>query len=408
MKQKTVCVIGLGYIGLPTATFIANAGYKVFGTDIIEDVIEKINDCKSHIFEPGLETLVSKAVTSKNLQAYKTVQPADIYMICVPTPFKKDSDDFEPDMSYVFNAVDGIIPHLKDNDLIILESTSPVGTSEEIENYIINSGIKAGSFGIGYCPERVLPGKIIEEFISNDRIIGGNSEQVTVEIAEFYKSFTDCNLHYTNSKTAEMSKLAENSFRDVNIAFANELSMICDEEGIDIWELISLTNHHPRVNILQPGTGVGGHCISVDPWFIVAKNSSNAKLIKKARIVNNKKPKWVIRNILHNIDSFNLKNGKLPIVALYGLSFKPDIDDLRESPAIQVAKKLSSNKELELIYVEPNIKSLDLFKIDDFNEAIKKADLHIFLVAHSEFKEPSFVDKLNGLNVIDYCGVFQR
>jgi len=406
MKNKKVCVIGLGYIGLPTATFIANAGFSVAGVDINRDAISTINDGKIHIIEPGLEELVFKATSTKNLIAYDCVQPSDIYMICVPTPFKKDSDLIEPDMSHVFDAVDKIAIHLKSGDLIILESTSPVGTSEKIENYIIDKGFKRGSFGIGYCPERVLPGKIIEEFINNDRIIGGNNIETTSTICEFYKYFTDCNLHQTNSKTAEMSKLSENSFRDVNIAFANELSILCHEEGIDVWELIRLTNHHPRVNVLQPGTGVGGHCISVDPWFIVSKSPEKTKLIKTARNVNDMKPKWVVDNILSHVEASKSKNGRDPILALYGLTFKPNIDDLRQSPAIEVAKELS-NKNLKILVVEPNIERIDGMNAVNLNIAIEKADIHAVLVGHEEFKDPIFISKLRELIFIDYCGILQ-
>jgi len=405
MLQKRVCVIGLGYIGLPTATFIANAGYKVSGVDINESAIEVINRGNIHIVEPGLEALVAKAVTSGNLVAYSQVQEADIYIICVPTPFKDTTDSIEADMSFVFQAVDNISSKLKQGDLIILESTSPVGTSDSIEHYLVGKGFDSGTFGIGYCPERVLPGKIIEEFVKNDRIIGGSSAAISESICEFYRTFTECTIHQTNAKTAEMCKLTENSFRDVNIAFANELSILCDLDGIDVWELIRLANYHPRVNVLRPGAGVGGHCISVDPWFIVAKHPNTARLIKAAREVNNAKPHWVVENILSHARSLEKTLGRPPVIAVYGLAFKPDIDDLRESPALEVCRVLNDSK-FRTLAVEPNISELDEIELVSFDQAIKKADVHVILVAHKEFSVELTANTLRLSNALDYCGCF--
>jgi UDP-N-acetyl-D-mannosaminuronic acid dehydrogenase len=403
MLQQRVCVIGLGYIGLPTATFIANAGYKVSGVDINKRAIEIINQGKIHIIEPGLEILVAKAVATGNLATYDKIQEADIYIICVPTPFRDISGSIEADMSYVFQAVDSIASILKSGDLIILESTSPVGTSDLIVNHLVEKGFESDTFGVGYCPERVLPGKIIAEFTKNDRIIGGNSEATTQKICEFYKTFTDCPIHQTNAKTAEMCKLTENSFRDVNIAFANELSVICDLDGINVWELIKLANYHPRVNVLSPGTGVGGHCISVDPWFIVAKHPNDARLIKTAREVNNAKPYWVVENIQSHARTLEKTLGRPPVLAVYGLAFKPDIDDLRESPALEVCRVLNDS-EFRTIAVEPNISELEGIELVSFNQAIQKADVHIILVAHKEFSVELTSNTLRLNNALDYCG----
>lgn len=403
MVQKKVCVIGLGYIGLPTATFIANSGYKVSAIDINKRAVEIINQGSIHIIEPGLEVLVAQAVATGNLVAYSQVQEADIYMICVPTPFRDGPASVEADMSYVFQAVDNIVGILKSGDLIILESTSPVGTTNSIENYLDQKGFDSATVGVGYCPERVLPGRVIDEFVKNDRIIGGNSKATTQAICDFYETFTECVIHQTTAKTAEMCKLTENSFRDVNIAFANELSVLCDLDGIDVWELIKLANHHPRVNILMPGTGVGGHCISVDPWFVVAKHPNNATLIKTARQVNDSKPNWVIENILSHVESIEKSLERPPTLAIYGLTFKPDIDDLRESPALKVARFLNDLK-FNIKAVEPNISELEEIELVSFDWAIQNADLHIVLVAHKDFATNKNSDLLRMNNALDYCG----
>ena len=324
-------------------------------------------------------------------------------MICVPTPFKDNLGAKEPDLKHVFDAVDAIAGVLKIGDMIILESTSPVGTTESIGKYLTDKGFEAGSVCIGYCPERVLPGKIVEEFVTNDRIIGSTSIANTQKIADFYGHFTDCQIHQTDSRTAEMCKLAENSFRDVNIAFANELSMLSDLEGINVQELIRLANRHPRVNILSPGTGVGGHCISVDPWFIVSKHPSLAKLIKAAREVNDSKPKWVVNDILNHAVALEKNTGRSPVLAIYGLSFKPDIDDLRESPALEVYQALIQTN-YEVIGVEPNIAEQQGLHLVSFDEAILRGDLHIVLVSHTTFGADAAASKLRENNALDYCG----
>lgn len=403
MFHKKISVIGLGYIGLPTATFIANAGYKVSGVDINKGVVEIINRGKINISEPNLEELVAKAVATGNLVAYDQIQEADIYIICVPTPIKNNVSNVEADISYIFQAVENIASVLKSGDLIILESTSPVGTTNSIEKHLIDKGFESSTFGVGYCPERVLPGRIVDEFVKNDRIIGGNNIATNKMICEFYETFTKCKIHKTTAKTAEMCKLTENSFRDVNIAFANELSILCDFNGIDIWELIKLVNHHPRVNVLNPGTGVGGHCVSVDPWFIVAENPNTARLIKTARQVNDDKPKWVIKNILSHAESIEKSLGRLPNLAIYGIAFKPDVDDLRESPALEVARFLNDGK-FNIKVVEPNISELEKFELVSFDAAIQNADIHIILVCHKQFLTDKNADLLRMNNALDYCG----
>ena len=300
-RNKTVCVIGLGYIGLPTAALLANSGYEVIGVDINQSTVNTINKGDIHIVEPELDKFVRNAIVNGNLKAFIKPQIADIFIICVPTPFYKESGSPKPNIEYVMSAAESISHLIKEGDMIILESTSPVGTTGKIKNIIENTGINIKKISIAYCPERVLPGKIMHELVKNDRIIGGINEESTAAASSFYKTFVDGKVLVTSDKTAEMCKLAENSFRDINIAYANELSMICDKNEIDVWELISLANHHPRVNILQPGTGVGGHCIAVDPWFIVSADQENARIIKTAREVNDFKPSWVINKITEEV-----------------------------------------------------------------------------------------------------------
>jgi len=404
MNKKTVCVIGLGYIGLPTAALIANKGFLVSGIDINEDIVLKINKGEIHIVEDGLNAYVKSAVSSGKLKAFNKVQQSDIYIICVPTPFQnKDKDIPKPNIDYVLSATKSIAQYIKPGDLIILESTSPVGTTEKVQQTLINCGANLEDVHIAYCPERVLPGKIMTELVENDRIVGGLTPISTKKAKDFYRFFVSGNIIETDAKTAEMCKLAENSFRDLNIAFANELSMICDKLGIDIWNLIKLANNHPRVNILQPGTGVGGHCIAVDPWFIVSQNKEEAKLIQTAREINNYKTKWVIDKIKSNIDSHPKDGVKLKIACL-GLSFKPNIDDLRESKALEVAETLLA-EGYEVITVEPNIKSHKDLKILNLFDAIEQADLICLLVKHREFLEPEVKKKIMKREVLDFCGV---
>ena len=404
MNKKTVCVIGLGYIGLPTAALIANKGFAVSGIDINEDVVSKINKGEIHIIEDGLKAFVKSAVLSDKLKAFNKIQQSDVYIICVPTPFQNiDKDIPKPNIDYVLSATKSIAQFVKPGDLIVLESTSPVGTTEKIKETLKNCDASLEDVHIAYCPERVLPGKIMTEIVENDRIVGGLTSISTKKVKDFYRFFVSGNILETDAKTAEMCKLAENSFRDLNIAFANELSMICDKQGINVWNLIKLANKHPRVNILQPGPGVGGHCIAVDPWFIVSQNKEKAKLIQTAREINNYKTKWVIDKIKSDVDSYS-RDGVKPKIACLGLSFKPNIDDLRESKPLEVAETLLA-EGYEVIIVEPNIKSHKNLKILNLFDAIEQADLICLLVKHREFLEPEVKKKLMKCEVLDFCGV---
>ena len=400
--MKVVSVIGLGYIGLPTAVFAANAGYTVQGCDINERVVSSVEQGNLHLVEPGLDTLLKNAVDSGNLTASINLKMADVYLICVPTPFKGLEKD--PDLSAVFSAVESICRFLKAGDLIILESTCPVGTTESVHDYLVGKGHKKGTFNVVYCPERVLPGNVIEEFQSNPRLVGEVNNDGFALAENFYSIFTSCTLHKTDSQTAELCKLAENSFRDINIAFANELSMICNDK-IDVNNLIKLANLHPRVNILNPGPGVGGHCISVDPWFIVSGFPEHSKLIKMARTVNDAKPQWVIAKILSSVDRLTTSSGKAPRVVVYGLTFKPNIDDLRESPALQIARELQKSCS-DVSFVEPNVENLESFNLIDLEEGVSKGDLHVMLVAHTEFKSEIVRSKMSPKIVLDFCGCF--
>jgi len=403
MKKKTVCVIGLGYIGLPTAALIANKGFLVSGVDVNDKVISTINKGKIHIVEDDLVSSVKMAVSSGQLKAFNKVQLSDVYMICVPTPFHKNEGIPKPNIDYVISATKSIASFIKSGDLIILESTSPVGTTEKIQQILIDCGANLNDVHIAYCPERVLPGKIMTELVENDRIVGGLTSVSTKKIVDFYRLFVKGNIFETNAKTAEMSKLAENSFRDLNIAFANELSMICSKQDINIWNLIELANKHPRVNILQPGTGVGGHCIAVDPWFIVSQDFENTKLIRTSREVNNLKTRWVIDQIKSNVDKYFLKTSIKPKIACLGLSFKPDIDDLRESKALEVAETLLA-EGYEIFAVEPNIQSHKNLSILNSSDAIKQADIICILVKHREFLQPEIKSKLIKSEALDFCG----
>jgi len=396
---KKICVIGLGYIGLPTASLLANRGYEVIGVDINKTVVEIINQGKIHIVEPDLDTSVHSAVKSGKLKAYLQPKEADIFMICVPTPFYKNTDIPTPNIDYVLAATKAIAPYVKDGNIVILESTSPVGTTELVAKTLQENDIDITKLSIAYCPERVLPGKIMIELTENDRVVGGMNEQSTIEVKSFYKTFVTGEVLKTDSKTAEMSKLVENSYRDVNIAFANELSILSDNLDINVWELISLANRHPRVNILQPGSGVGGHCIAVDPWFIVSRDKENAKIIKSAREVNNYKTQWCIEKVKSEALKYELENKEKPNVALMGLAFKPDIDDLRESPALYIAQSLID--KLNTLIVEPNVEYVDKIDLKHYNAALKEADIVVFLVAHREFKRLD----TNGKIVLDFCGV---
>ena len=407
--SKDVCVIGLGYIGLPTSAMLANNGYQVFGVDINPDVVNIINQGGIHIVEPDLQEQVTIAIQSSKLKAYLEPQIADIYMICVPTPFHETKNLEQqgcpvPNLEFVFSAVESIVPLIKPGDIVILESTSPVGTTEMIGEMILRHNIDTNEISIGYCPERVLPGKIMLELLSNDRIIGGLDEQSTLKISNFYKTFIQGRALETNARTAEMCKLAENSYRDINIAYANELSMLSDNNGVDVWELINLANHHPRVNILQPGAGVGGHCIAVDPWFLVSSDPTNAKLIQCARQINDFKPHWVVQKILLAAAEASKLGERKMKVACLGLSFKPDIDDLRGSPAISIAKNLQE-AGVEVIAVEPNISASKDFDLQSLEEALVNADLLVLLVAHREFTSSLVKSKLQQVRTLDFCGI---
>ena len=396
--SKKICVIGLGYIGLPTAALLANNGCKVHGVDIVKSTVDTINNGNIHIVEPGLDIFVKKAIESGNLKANIRPDFADVFIIAVPTPFK---ENFIPNLDYVSSATKSIAPFIKENNIVILESTSPVGTTKIVGEILAENGVDISKIYIAHCPERVLPGKIMSEIIYNDRIIGGLTKEATQKAADFYRMFVEGEIFQTDAKTAEMTKLTENSFRDVNIAFANELSILCDKFDINVWELIQLANRHPRVNILNPGCGVGGHCIAVDPWFIVYAGGKDAEMIKTARQINIFKSEWVFEKIKNAILNFELKNNKKPVVACMGLSFKPDIDDLRESPALAITERLANEYD-HVIVVEPNIKSYMDFKIANVERAIELSDIVVFLVAHKEFKNLK-PDK----EILDFCGVFK-
>jgi len=394
--------MGLGYIGLPTAALIAKNKINVLGIDVQQKVVDTINKGKIHIVEPDLDGLVKKVVDDGTLRASTKVEQADAFLIAVPTPFK---GNHIPDISYVESATNNIIPHLKKGDLFIIESTSPVGTTEKMTNVIYTQRPELkDKIYISYCPERVLPGNVIYELENNDRVIGGINEASTQKAIQFYRNFVKGDLHPSNARTAEMVKLTENASRDVQIAFANELSLISKKANINVWDLIKLANRHPRVNILQPGTGVGGHCIAVDPWFIVADFEKEARIIKTAREINNYKTEWVIERIKNEVLQFKLKHNKNPKVACLGLAFKPNIDDLRESPAKYVAQSLKLEKEMELLVAEPNIENSDEFEIIDSKKAIDNADIVAFLVGHKEYKTIQVTtDKIE----LDFCGVRQ-
>ena len=399
------CFMGLGYIGLPTAIISSQHGINVCGVDINPKVVEKTNRGELHIVEPGLQDLLKKAVGSKSLVASTTPFESDVYLIVVPTPFKAKH---EPDISYVESATKTVIPFLKEGDLFIIESTSPVGTTEKMAELIFAERPELkGHIHIAYCPERVLPGNVIFELVNNDRVIGGIDEASANAAAEFYGKFVTGQLHKTNCRTAEMCKLVENSSRDVQIAFANELSMICEKAGINVWELISLANKHPRVNILQPGCGVGGHCIAVDPYFISSAFPTEAKIIAQARSINNYKSEWCVEKAKNAILSFELKNGKKPQVALMGLAFKPNIDDLRESPAMKIAKHLVAEMpDVKFNIVEPNISSHPDFDIVDFQTAFEQSDIVVYLTAHKQFF--MLPQEANDKLILDFCGVIKK
>lgn len=396
--------MGLGYIGLPTAIIAAKHGNQVVGVDVNPEVVAKTNAGELHIIEPGLGQYLQEVIADGSLVATDTPQECDAYFIVVPTPFK---GNHVPDVSFVEAATRAVIPYLKPGDLYVIESTSPVGTTEAMAEiiYAERPDLK-GKLYIAYCPERVLPGNVIYELIHNDRVIGGIDEASTKKAMEFYSQFVKGTLHPTNCRTAEMCKLTENSSRDVQIAFANELSMICDTAGINVWELIHLANKHPRVNILQPGCGVGGHCIAVDPYFITALYPKESRLIATARSINNHKADWSAEKVVNAMLRFELEHNRKPVVAMMGVAFKPDIDDLRESPAKYIISKvMQSYNNTNILVVEPNIETHNVFKLTDYHEAYEKADIVVFLTAHSQFKQlPWRDDKI----IMDFCGIFKK
>ncbi|ELB7607551.1 UDP-N-acetyl-D-mannosamine dehydrogenase [Vibrio parahaemolyticus] len=421
MSFETISVIGLGYIGLPTAAMFASRKKNVIGVDVNSKAVETINQGKIHIVEPELDMIVSAAVTEGYLKATLTPEPADAFLIAVPTPFLPcdEGDVPSPDLSYIEAASKALAPVLKKGDLVILESTSPVGATEKMSAWLAEmrpdltfpqTHGNDADVNIAHCPERVLPGHVVRELVENDRVIGGMSARCSERSVELYKTFVQGECVVTNARTAEMAKLTENSSRDVQIAFANELSIICDKLDINVWELIALANRHPRVNILQPGPGVGGHCIAVDPWFIVSNTPAEAQLIHTARKVNDGKPGWVIEKVKLAIGEFLQENpdktAREVTVACYGLAFKPNIDDLRESPALEITKEIKNLHAGRVLAVEPNIhelpQSLASLELVTFEHAKAEADVHVMLVDHTEFKEETVCAKF----ILDTKGIW--
>jgi UDP-N-acetyl-D-mannosaminuronic acid dehydrogenase len=420
MAFETISVIGLGYIGLPTAAMFAANGKNVIGVDVNQYAIDTINRGEIHIIEPELDKIVHKAVTQGKLKAVIQAEPADAFLIAVPTPFlpiDKIDDIPQPDLKYIKSAAQAIAPVLKQGDLVILESTSPVGATEQMAEWLAQARTdltfpqtigEKSDIRIAHCPERVLPGHVVKELVENDRVIGGLTDKCSEAAVELYKTFVKGECVITNARTAEMAKLTENSCRDVQIAFANELSMICDKLNIDVWELISLANRHPRINILQPGPGVGGHCIAVDPWFIVSKTPNQAQLIHKARTVNDTKPEWVIDKVKIAVAEFLQAHPNKTVrdvtIACYGLAFKANIDDLRESPALNITNHLAKNFS-NVLAVEPNISILpqDVCSAElvSFDTALITADLHLLLVKHDQFLS----DKFQQGSTLDFIGI---
>ncbi len=398
------CFMGLGYIGLPTSIIAAKHGIDVIGVDINEKVVEITNQGKLHIIEPGMEEMLQEVIADGKFKAYTTPQECDAYFMVVPTPFK---GDHEPDTSYVEAATRAVLPLLKEGDLYVIESTSPIGTTEAMANIIFDERPELkDKIHIAYCPERVLPGNVIYELVHNDRVIGGLDPASTEKAIEFYSQFVQGQLHKTNSRTAEMCKLTENSSRDVQIAFANELSLICDKAGINVWELIELANKHPRVNILQPGCGVGGHCIAVDPYFITSDYPAESRIIATAREINNYKSMWCAEKVRNAILEFELKNNRKPLVAMMGLAFKPNIDDLRESPSSHiVGKVMQICNGANILVVEPNVKEHNVYKLTPYEEAFNKSDIIVMLTAHDKFKTLPYDNKKV---ILDFCGIYKK
>ena len=392
--------MGLGYIGLPTAAVAANNGLQVLGVDVNPEVVKTINQGKIHIVEPALDKVVKEVVEKGHLRASLKPEEADAFFIVVPTPFKQNH---RADLSYVESATRMVIPYLKEGNLFVIESTSPVMTTENMAEIIFKARPELrDKIFIAYCPERVLPGNVLQELVHNDRVIGGINEASSDKAIEFYTHFVKGKLHKTNARTAEMCKLTENSSRDAQIAFANELSMICDKAEINVWELIELANKHPRVNILQPGCGVGGHCIAVDPWFIISDFPEQANIIKRARETNNYKSDWCSNRVLETCQEFTNTNSREPIIACMGFAFKPNIDDLRESPAKYITSRIISEARADVLVVEPNVEMHKSFNLMNYKEAYKKADIVVWLVNHLEFKN---IETIKNKIELDFCGI---
>lgn len=426
MSFETISVIGLGYIGLPTAAMFASRKVKVIGVDVNQHAVDTINLGKIHIVEPELDMLVHAAVTEGYLRATTSAEPADAFLIAVPTPFlaiTNEEDIPKPDLMYIEAAANAISQVLKKGDLVILESTSPVGATEQMAEWLANARKDLtfpqthndeSDIRIAHCPERVLPGHVVRELVENDRVIGGMSAKCSERAIELYKIFVKGDCVVTNARTAEMAKLTENSCRDVQIAFANELSIICDKLDIDVWELISLANRHPRINILQPGPGVGGHCIAVDPWFIVSNTPNEAQLIHTARKVNDAKPEWVINKVKLAVADFLQANPTKTAtdvrITCFGLAFKPDIDDLRESPSLAIAQQIAKSHPSVVNFVEPNITELPNYisgnaLLLQYETAFNVTDIAVMLVDHSEFKK---VKKLpEDMLIVDTKGIWK-
>jgi UDP-N-acetyl-D-mannosaminuronic acid dehydrogenase len=402
---STCCILGLGYIGLPTAAVLARAGHRVIGVDVNATVVKTVNEGRIHIVEPDLDQAVAEAVASGALSAQISPAPADVFLIAVPTPFRTGADGIpQPNIDYVLAAARAMAPLLRPGNLVLLESTSPVGTTEQVAQVICElSGLNTNQLHIAYCPERVLPGRILQELISNDRVIGGLTHAAAEAGQRFYASFCQGELLTTTARTAELVKLTENSFRDVNIAFANELSLVCDHLGISVRELIRLANHHPRVNVLQPGCGVGGHCIAVDPWFIAAAAPHCTPLIQAARHVNDGKSRWVIEQVQARAAALEDQLGRPARIGCLGLAFKPDVDDLRESPALHVTTELLV-AGFDVLACEPNLSDHPTIKLHALVDVLDEADLLVFLVAHSPFKCLDLAHR----SVFDLCGVTEQ
>ena len=400
--MKSCCVIGLGYIGLPTAIILAKSGFIVNGVDIKEDLVRNLNKGLTHFKEPGLGKNLTEVIKNKKFIADMNPKESDVFIIAVPTPINKNNKDIpQPNIKYVFEAAKLIGKYIRPGNIVIIESTSPVGTSEKVLDIILEiSGLSLKEIYLSYCPERVLPGNILEELVKNNRIIGGINIDSAKKTKQIYQTFCKGKIELTNTKTAELVKLSENSYRDINIAFANELSLVCNKFGVNVFELIEHTNLHPRVNILNPGCGVGGHCIAVDPWFIVNAAPEITPLIKTSRVVNQNKTNWAISFIAEKVFELEKQISRKPIVGCFGLTFKADVEDTRESPALKIATELYK-KGLDVIACDPNLISLSSIKLSSLEYILEKADIYIILVGHKEFKKLVF----NKKNVIDFCGI---